>query len=110
MRENHKIQPTLTEPWLDLPHAKELKAISDLLGQHPMLGTLVAQDISNGRSRRSGGLSGAQVLRALVVKQMNGYSYDELAFHLADSQTYRTFCQLETVPRCSLFSLLTSQA
>ncbi len=99
MRENHKIQPTLTEPWLDLPHAKELKAISDLLGQHPMLGTLVAQDISKGRLRRSGGLSGAQVLRALVVKQMNGYSYDELAFHLADSKTYRTFCHLGITDR-----------
>ena len=33
MRENHRFQPTLTEPWLDLPHAKELKAISGLLDQ-----------------------------------------------------------------------------
>lgn len=99
MRENHKIQPTLTEPWLDLSHAKELKAISDLLDEHPMLGAMVAQDISRGRSRRSGGLTGAQVLRALVVKQMNGFSYEELAFHLADSQTYRTFCQLGITDR-----------
>src|ERR1700751_5637603 len=38
------------------------------------------------------GLSGEQVLRALVVKQANGFSYEELAFHLADSQTYRAFC------------------
>ncbi len=98
MRENHKIQPTLTEPWLDLPHAKELKAISGLLDQHPMLGALVAQDISGGSSR-TGGLTGAQVLRAMVVKQMNGFSYDELAFHLADSQTYRTFCQLGIADR-----------
>jgi len=94
MRENHRIQPTLTEPWLDLPHAKELKAISDLLDQHPILGALVAQDLSRGESRRGGGLTGAQALRALIVKQMNGFSYDELAFHLADSQTYRTFCQI----------------
>ena len=92
MRENHKTQPTLTEPWLDLPHAKELKAISDLLDQHPMLGTLVAQDVSIGSSKRCAGLTGAQALRALVIKQMNGFSYEELAFHLADSQTYRTFC------------------
>ena len=99
MRENHKTQPTLTEPWLDLQHAKELKVISDLLDQHPMLGALVAQDVSRGMSRRSGGLTGAQVLRAMVVKQMNGFSYDELAFHLADSQTYRTFCQLGITDR-----------
>jgi hypothetical protein len=31
MRENHRIQPTLAEPWLDVPHAKELKVVSDLL-------------------------------------------------------------------------------
>jgi IS5 family transposase len=27
-----------------------------------------------------------------VVKQANGFSYEELAFHLADSQSYRAFC------------------
>jgi IS5 family transposase len=92
MRENRKIQPTLTEPWLDLPHAKELKVIADLLGQYPMLGELVAQAISAGDSRRCFGLTGDQVLRALIVKQMNSFSYEELAFHLADSRTYRSFC------------------
>jgi len=99
MRESHRIQPTLTEPWLDLPHAKELEAISCLLDQNPMLGAMVAQDISRGKSRRTGGLTGSQALRALIVKQMNGFSYDELAFHLADSQTYRTFCQIGLADR-----------
>lgn len=95
MRETHRIQPTLTEPWLDLPHAKELKAISDLLDHHPMLGALVAQDISRGKSRRNhGGLTGEQALRAMIIKQMNGFSYDELTFHVADSQTYRAFCRI----------------
>ncbi len=94
MRENHKIQPTLTEPWLDLPHAKELKAISDLLDQHPILGALVAQDISRGKSKRCAGLTGEQALRALIIKQMNSFSYDELTFHIADSQTFRVFCKI----------------
>jgi transposase, IS5 family len=92
MRQNHRIQPTLTEPWLDLPRAKELKTISDLLDQHPMLGALVAQDLATGKSKQCAGLTGGQALRALVIKQMNGFSYEELAFHLADSQTYRRFC------------------
>lgn len=99
MRENHRIQRTLTEPWLDLPHAKELEVISDLLDQHPMLGAMVAQDISRSGSRPTGGLTGAQVLRGMIIKQMNSFSYDELAFHLADSQTYRTFCQLGITDR-----------
>lgn len=59
-----------------------------------MLGALVAQDISSGKSKRSAGLTGEQALRAMIIKQMNGFSYDELAFHLADSQTYRVFCKI----------------
>jgi len=46
-------------------------------------------DTSKGRE----GMTAEQVLRAFVVKQMNGYSYEELAFHLADSSTYRSFCR-----------------
>src|SRR5206468_4751002 len=33
-----------------------------------------------------------QVLRALVIKQSNGFSYEDLSFHLVDSQSYRAFC------------------
>ena len=40
------------------------------------------------------GLSAEQVLRALVVKKLNRCSYEQLAFHLADSRTYRRFCRL----------------
>lgn len=35
-----------------------------------------------------------QVLRALVLKQMNGFSYEELEFHLADSRSYQMFCRI----------------
>lgn len=102
MRENHRIQPTLAEPWLDVPHAKELKAVSDLLDAHPTIGEMVAQDIGRGRGRP--GMTGNQAFRALVIKQMNGFSYEQLAFHLADSQTYRRFCDIgftDTIPRKS---------
>lgn len=40
------------------------------------------------------GMPAEQVLRALLVKQMTGFSYEELAFHLADSASYRTFCRM----------------
>lgn len=102
MRETHRIQPTLTEPWLDVPHAKELKAISDLLDDHPMIGEKVAQDLGGHGGRP--GMTGDQVFRVLVLKQLNEFSYDELAFHLADSQTYRRFCGIgltDAVPKRS---------
>lgn len=90
MRENHRIQPTLAEPWLDAPHAKELEAVSGLLDDHPTIGERVAQDIGCAGGRP--GMTGDQVFRALILKQMNDFSYDELAFHLADSRTYQRFC------------------
>ena len=39
------------------------------------------------------GMTAEQVLRALVVKQMNDYSYEDPAFHLADSQSYKAYCR-----------------
>ena len=40
------------------------------------------------------GMSAEQVLRAAIIKQMEGYSYEELAFHLLDSVCYRRFCRI----------------
>ncbi len=34
-----------------------------------------------------------QIIRADIVKQTEGYSYRELAFHLDDSRVYRQFCK-----------------
>ena len=60
---------------------------------------LVLQDLRSvtppaGSDVGRGGMSAEQVLRALLVKQLNQFTYRELAFHLADSRSYRTFCQL----------------
>jgi transposase, IS5 family len=99
MRKACKNQLALTEPWLDIERAQELEAISRLLDQHPTINDLVLQDL-RGEAREdaepggAGGMSAEQVLRALIIKQMGGYSYRELAFHLADSSTYRTFCRI----------------
>jgi IS5 family transposase len=99
MRGARKIQETLCEAWLDLDHAKELEAMSRVLDANPTVAELVWQDLraasgSAQTERGAGGLSAEQVLRILVVKQMNGFSYRGLAFHLADSRSYRTFCRL----------------
>jgi IS5 family transposase len=96
MRAAGKAQPTLREPWLDSPHAKELEAISNLLDEHPDLSAMVARDVGGGSSQRvvTQGMSGEQVLRALIIKQMNQLSYEDLAFFIADSSSYRTFCRI----------------
>lgn len=37
-------------------------------------------------------MSGDGVLRVLILKQMKGFSYEDLHCHLMDPATYRTFC------------------
>ena len=52
------------------------------------------QDISKGKSNTGAqGMTAEQVLRAALIKQMMGFSYEELEFHLQDSITYRWFCR-----------------
>jgi len=77
-------------------HTREMAAISAMLDQHPEIEALVERDIVRiGIARNVGrnGMTADQVLRALVVKQLNQFSYEELAFHLLDSTTYRSFCR-----------------
>lgn len=98
MRKTHTAQPSLQEAWLDVEHAKELAEISTILDQHPRFPQLVAQDLQRATGARhetgARGMSAEQVLRALIVKQINGFSYRELAFHLEDSRSYRKFCRV----------------
>jgi len=42
-------------------------------------------------------MSGEQVLRVILVKQLGGFSNDELAFHLADSISYRALIAADRV-------------
>ena len=97
MRQARQKQFNLTAPWLRLEHAAELAAIDRILDQMPAVAELVWQDLNGQEARKNAGAEGLSadcVLRALLVKQMNGFSYRDLAFHLADSTSYRTFCRL----------------
>jgi IS5 family transposase len=76
-------------------HVRELGAVRAILDAHPEFATWVQADLLAGgiaADRGRNGMSGEQVLRVLVIKQANGFSYEQLAFHLADSQSYRAFC------------------
>ena len=75
-------------------HARELEVINQILCDNPTITRLVWKDLQGegGDRRGRSGLSADVVLRAAMIKQMMGFSYEELAFHLADSLTYRRFC------------------
>lgn len=94
-------QLPLTAPWIAHAHATELAAMSALLDAQPGLAARVQQDLETGcaKNARTGrpGLSGEQTLRLLIVRQLTGWTYAELAFHLADSATYRAFCRVSAL-------------
>ena len=84
------------------PHARELARASAILDLLPNAAELVAKDLGNGtKGSKAGrmGMTGEQVLRAAVLKQMHGWSYHDLAFALADSPTFRTFCRIGLMDR-----------
>ena len=85
------IQLPLTAPWIAHEHATELAAMSAVLDAQRALATHIQQDLESGcaTNARTGrpGLTGDQTLRLLVVRQLTGWTYAELAFHLADSRS-----------------------
>jgi len=97
MRKNYKKQMPLTITSIDHPHAEELEGISQILDDNPIIYEWVLQDLTRNVTHIDAGaegMSAEQVLRAAIIKQMEGYSYEELAFHLLDSVCYRSFCRI----------------
>jgi IS5 family transposase len=55
---------------------------------------LALQDFDHGgKNVGANGMTVEQIIRAAIIKQIEGYSYRELAFHLDDSRVYRQFCK-----------------
>lgn len=95
MRKIREKQLPLPEVLPDHPKVKELEKISEILDKNSSIYNLVAQDLGiANKSTGAEGMSAEQVVRAAIVKQTEGYSYEDLAFHLADSKALRTFCRL----------------
>ena len=96
MRKNHENQLPISPPWPDHQLARELRMISEILDENPSISDLVLQDLCDTVSANNGahGLTAEQVLRCAIVKQMHPFSYQKLAFHWADSQSFRAFCRL----------------
>lgn len=54
---------------------------------------LALEDLGGGTRLGRSGMSAEQVLRALVLRQVTQWSFNELAFHLEDSATCQAFCR-----------------
>lgn len=76
---------------------KELAVFSDILDATPKMLDLVYADLTRVSRKDTGreGMTAEQVLRCVALKQYRNLSYEELAFHLEDSKSFRAFARLE---------------
>lgn len=97
MRRKFNAQSRLFSTTTNNPIARELEQISRILDETPRLLDPVYRDMVGTKRHDTGRLwrNAEQVLRCAVLKQYSQLSYEELAFHLADSSAFRGFSRLE---------------
>ena len=96
MRMMIKPQMSLFFQWGEHKISNELQKMSEILDRHPEFVNWVHQDITADRSVTGDiGMSSDQVLRAAIVKNIRGLSYEQLAFNLSDSVSTRSFLMMD---------------
>src|SRR5512141_2354250 len=77
--------------------AKEIQQMSQILDASPRVVELAYQDLVRSARPTTGreGMTAEQVLRCAILKQYRQLTYEELAFHLEDSEAFRGFSRLE---------------
>jgi transposase, IS5 family len=96
MRQERTVQASIFDVFAGHEIGRELKAMSAWLDAHRALLGLVAEDLRRDGVRATGrqGLPAEAVLRCALLKQHRQLSYEELAFHLEDSASFRAFARL----------------
>jgi IS5 family transposase len=96
MRQKRVRQLSIFHVMPDNPIAKELGAISKILDAQPRVLDLVHRDILGIKRSDTGrpGMTAEQALRSAILKQYRSLTYEELAFHLEDSLSFRAFARL----------------
>jgi IS5 family transposase len=96
MRQDRTVQATIFEVFAQHDIGGELKAMSRWLDGQRGLISLIAGDLRRQGVRETGrrGLPAESVLRCALLKQQRQLSYEELAFHLEDSASFRAFARL----------------
>lgn len=96
MRQERIIQASIFDVFAQHEIGRELRAISQWLDEHRALLSLVTGDLRRHKVQETGrhGLPAEAVLRCALLKQYRQLSYEELAFHLEDSASFRAFARL----------------
>jgi transposase, IS5 family len=96
MRQERIVQASIFDIFAEHEIGRELKCMSQWLDEQRSLLTLVIGDLRQHGVQETGrhGLPAEAVLRCALLKQYRQLSYEELAFHLEDSASFRAFARL----------------
>jgi IS5 family transposase len=98
MRKKRQQQMPLMSHIKEHNQSKELQVISNIIDANPIICEQVLQDLNSGKliayRKGANGMSAEQVLRCAIVKTLFNFTYEELAFHLVDSQSLSWFCRI----------------
>ena len=98
MREKWVAQQNMFHILVSTEIGRELEAISQLLNENRQIFEYVYDDLVGLQDPETGrlGMTAEQVLRCAILKQYRNLTYEELAFHLVDSRSFRAFARLES--------------
>ncbi|NRB39901.1 MAG: ISNCY family transposase [Pseudomonadales bacterium] len=96
MRETRVAQINIFETYSQHAFGIQLKQLSKILDRYPEILALIENDLIEPACKKVGatGLAVETVFRCLLLKQQLRCSYEQLAFHLSDSTSYRAFTRL----------------
>lgn len=97
MREIHTVQSSIFDFYSQHERGLKLEQLSGLLDKYSEVFDLVAVDLIRNVDESVGrkALSVESVFRCLLLKKQLRVTYEELAFHLTDSHSFRAFARLD---------------
>ena len=97
MRQKHNPQTSIFEIFAEHETGQQLKVISRILDDNPVILDLAHACFVTPDKKETGrkGFSVDSIVRAALLKQMMGLSYQELSFYLQDSVSYNNFARIE---------------
>jgi len=97
MRQKRRKQLNIFHAAFKKDIGKELEVMSQILDAKPEMLNRVFKDVVGTSQCDLGrrGMTAEQVLRCAILKQHRNLTYEELSFHLEDSQSFRAFSRVE---------------
>ena len=107
MRQKHIPQISIFEIYGEHETGQQLKLMSEILDDNSCIVDIAAKCLIDDSKKDIGrnGLAVDSIVRAALLKQMMGLTYDELSFYLQDSISYSSFARIDGQEGLSATSL-----